>query len=97
MKVKRGTGAIDQVQITIDRVLSTLKGKKSVSIDSEIKKELAYYICLDLGLICNYIDGDISDWSKGCHEVPRARGLCTKHFQKKYHKYVYDDDNNDKE
>ena len=93
MKTKKGNDAISQVQATVSKILNeTTKGKELILEDVNIEQRLAYHICRDLGLICGYVDetGDY-DWIKGCNRPPRARGLCMKHFQKIYHKYVYDD------
>lgn len=93
MKSKRGTDAINQAYATVSKILnSTTKGKELLLNDAHIEQRLAYYICRDLGLICSHIDGTDDDWMKGCHNPPRARGLCTRHFQRRHHKYIYDDE-----
>lgn len=92
----KGKAAIDQVYDTAGKILDdTVNGRELLANDPNIEQKLAYYICKDLGLICGYIDekykGDDREWIHGCRRPPRTRGLCMKHFQRKYIKYVYDE------
>ena len=94
--VIKGKGVIDQVYHTVGKILEgTVNGKEFLVNDPNIEQKLAYYICKDLGLICGYVDekykGDEREWLHGCRRPPRARGLCMKHFQRKYIKYVCDE------
>lgn len=88
--VKKGNDAINQVYATVSRVLnSTTRGKELVANDAHIEQKLAYYVCKDLKLICGHADNEGCDeWPFECTNAPRAKGLCTRHFQKEYIKYV---------
>lgn len=95
--VKKGNEAVNQVYATVSRILnSTAKGKELLAHDAHVEQRLAYYICRDLGLICGYVDeenkSEEKEWLHGCTRPPRARGLCARHFQKKYYRYVYEED-----
>ena len=88
--VKKGNDAIKQVCATIGRVLNnTTTGKKFLAKNPHIDQKLAYFICKDLRLICGYVEG-----GSGCTRTPRAKGLCMKHWQRKYIKYVSEDNDN---
>jgi len=91
--VKKGNEAMNQVYATVSKILnSTTKGKELLAHDAHVEQRLAYYICRDLGLICGYVDekdkSEEKEWLHGCTRPPRARGLCMKHWQRKYIKYV---------
>lgn len=94
----KGNTAVDQVCNTIDKILDeTINGRDILVNDPNIRQKLAYRICKDLGLICGYVEekykGEEYDreWLYGCRRPPRARGLCMKHFQKKYLRHIYDE------
>lgn len=92
--VKKGNDALELVRNTINRTLgSTKAGRKFLSEHPNIEQQLTYNVCKRLKLICGYVDDEKSrsgenEWSYGCRREPRAKGLCMKHFQRVYIKYV---------